>query len=30
VLLVLAGAAGVGWYVWHSQVPSAPSTSPHP
>ena len=27
VILVLAGAAGVGWYAWHSQ---SPSTSAHP
>ena len=27
VVLVLAGAAGVGWYVWHSQIPG---TSAHP
>jgi serine/threonine protein kinase len=24
-VLVLAGAAGVGWYVWHSQTPSIPA-----
>ncbi len=25
VILVLAGAAGIGWYVWHSQVPTIPA-----